>query len=164
MYGSESCEDPDSARSRMAYIIKFCGVPMVWKSQLISEICLSTAHSEYVALSSAVRAVIPIRETILDALKYFNLPTDSEFPEVYCKLFEDNQTAYLLANEQRLSNNTKYYNLKYHWFWSHVRTSTNPTGWLKVVFCKSDQQQADYLTKGLTRVLLENNRKQVQGW
>jgi len=163
MYGAESCEDPDSAKSRMGYIIKFGGVPMVWKSQLISEICLSTAHSEYVALTMAFKAVIPIRETILDALKFFKLPTD-ESPEVYCKLFEDNQTAYLLANEQRLSNNTKYYNLKYHWFWSHVHTSTNPEGWLTVVFCKSAQQQADYLTKGLTRVLLENNRKLVQGW
>jgi len=106
---------------------------MVWKSQLISKICLPTAHSEYVALTLAVKAVIPIRETIIDALKFFKLPSDKS-PKVYCKLFEDNQTAYLLANEQRLSNNTKYYNLKYHWFLSHVFCSTrNPSGWLRVI-------------------------------
>ena len=137
---------------------------MVWKSQLISKICLSIAHSEYVALTSAVKAIIPIRETILDALKFFKLPADAESPDVYCKLFKDNQTAYLLANEQRLSNNTKYYNLKYHWFWSHVNNAKNPNGWLNVVFCKSQEQQADYMTKGLTRILFEKNRKLVQGW
>ena len=65
MYGAESCEDPDSAKSRMGYIIKFGGVPMVWKSQLISKIYLSTAHSEYVALILAVKAVIPIPEPSL---------------------------------------------------------------------------------------------------
>ena len=87
MYGAEKCTDVDSAKSRMGYIIKFGSVPMVWKSQLISEICLSTAHSEYVALTSAVKAIIPIRETILDALKFFKLPADAESPDVYCKLF-----------------------------------------------------------------------------
>ena len=119
----------------------------------------------YWIISQAVRAVIPICTIIVDALKFFKLPTDAKMPTVYCKLFEDNQTVYLLANEQRLSSNTKYFNVKYHWFWSHVyHKDRNPDGWLKVESCKSAEQQADYMTKGLTRVLFENNRKLVQGW
>ena len=39
---------------------------------------------------------------------------------VVCRAFKDNQGTLLLANNQRLSNRTRHYNCKWHWFWQHV--------------------------------------------
>uniref|UniRef100_A0A7S4AV79 Reverse transcriptase Ty1/copia-type domain-containing protein n=2 Tax=Pseudo-nitzschia australis TaxID=44445 RepID=A0A7S4AV79_9STRA len=164
LFGSEPSENPDSARSRYGYIITFGGVPLIWKSQLISEICLSTLHAEYVGLTNALRALIPIRSMVTDTLNFLHLPS-SQHPEVHCTVFEDNQGAYLLATNQRLSVRTKYFCVKHHFFWSYVYDKRrNPDGWLVVVKSSTDLQNADMLTKGLVCHLFESNRLRVQGW
>jgi hypothetical protein len=140
------------------------GVLLTWKTNLITEICLSTLEAEYVALVNALRAVIPIRNMIMDVLEFLDLPSASN-PVLQCTVFEDNQGAFLLANNQRISARTKYFSVKWHFFWSHVyHPERNPKGWLIVVKCPTDLQDADYLTKGLPRELFEKNRKRVQGW
>ena len=49
LFTQEPPESPMSVKSRYGYIITFGGMPLIWKSQLISEHCLSTLHSEYLA-------------------------------------------------------------------------------------------------------------------
>ena len=60
MYGHE----PDSARSRHGYIISYAGIPIVHKSQLQTEIALSSTESEYTGLSYALQEAIPIMELL----------------------------------------------------------------------------------------------------
>jgi Reverse transcriptase (RNA-dependent DNA polymerase). len=70
--------DPDqsvtSAKSRAGYIIKVAGCPLVWKSQLMQSICLSTAESEYYSLSLLMRAMIPIRALLFEMISKLNIP------------------------------------------------------------------------------------------
>ena len=163
LHNREPESNSASAKSRYGYIITFAGVPLIWKSQLISEICLSTLHAEYVGLVSALRALIPLRGQIVDLLSFLNLPSAN--PEIHCDIFEDNQGAYLLATNQRLSTRTKYFNVKHHFFWSYVyNEESNPDGWLVIIKCPTDLMNADYLTKGLVRTVFEANRIRVQGW
>jgi len=163
LFGFEKEENPNSARSRYGFIITFCNVPLLWKSQLINEICQSTLHSEYVGLSSAVRALIPIRSLVSDVSKFHRLPDATH--QISCKVFEDNQGAYLLATNQRLSPRTRYFNTKFHFFWSYVYDEErNPDGWIRIVKIETSLMNADYLTKGLPRVTFEANRLRVQGW
>ena len=61
LFGREPSENPTAAKSRYGHVITFGGIPLVWKSQLISEVCLSTLHAEYVGLSNCLRALIPMR-------------------------------------------------------------------------------------------------------
>ena len=164
LYGREPSENKTAARSRYGYIITFGGVPLVWKSQLISEICLSTLHAEYVGLANALRAMIPIRSLVTGILDFLELPSSIN-PEILCKVFEDNQGAYLLATNQRLSVRTKYFCVKHHFFWSYVyHKEKNPGGWLVIVKCPTELMDADYTTKGLVRQLFEANRLRIQGW
>jgi hypothetical protein len=51
---------PNTARSRMGYIITYAGFPMHWSSKMQTEIALSTTEAEYIALSQAMREVLPI--------------------------------------------------------------------------------------------------------
>ena len=121
-------------------------------------------HAEYVGLSNAVRSLIPIRSMIIDTLGYLELKVSTS-PKVLSKIFEDNQGAYLLAVNQRLSPRSKYFMVKYHFFWSYVyHKERNPEGWLDVSECDTELMNADFLTKGLGRQIFERNRKRVQGW
>ena len=52
----------DSVRSRHGYVIMYAGCPIVSKSQLQTEIALSTTEAEYTGLSYALREVIPLME------------------------------------------------------------------------------------------------------
>ena len=55
MFGQEPSGDAKAAKSRFGCVTAFGGVPsLVWKSQLISEICLSTPHAKHAELSNSL--------------------------------------------------------------------------------------------------------------
>ena len=154
--------DPDystsSAKSRTGYIIILGGCPIVWKSQLQTEISLSTLESEYSALSLSMRTLLPIRHLLTEIVGTLNLPQYIT-STIRCRVFEDNNGALLLAIKQRITNPTKYFLVKWHFFWHHVRN-----GDVEVLKIATTEQLADYLTKALNREVFECIRKLVQGW
>lgn len=157
LHGQEHQDNPISAKSRTGYIIFFGGCPLVWKSQLQTETALSTFHAEYVALSMAMRMVVQVQRIltqITQTLHLVSLP-----PTVYAEVFEDNNSAYLLANNQQLSTRSRHLNVKWHWFWETVKEQL-----VTVSKIATKEQRADYLTKGLTREQFEYIRKLCQGW
>ena len=83
---------------------------MIWKSRLIKEICLSTLHAEYVGLSQALQAMIPIQSLMLDTLLQAKLG-NHEKPVMVCKVFEDNQGCHLLATKQQLLVRTECFSV-----------------------------------------------------
>ena len=130
---------------------------MIWKSQLISEIFLSTTHAKYVGLSNPLQALIPLMNLVIDTLTQLKLPNVEV--QIKSKAFEDNQSTYQLATAQQNTPCTKYFNIKYHFFWQHVyHEKKNPDGWLLIEKCDTKLMNADYLTKGLVRVLFKANR------
>ena len=157
LYGHEPDGDPVSVKSRTGYIIFVGNCPCIWKSQLQSETSLSTAQSEYVALSSAMRVLIPLRAMILEINEMLDLPNQKY--GITCRVFEDNNACRILATEQKLSNRTKHYLVKYHHFWEQVKN-----GNFGIFRIDTHLQKADYFTKGLVRELFQNNRHSVQGW
>ena len=131
---------------------------------MIDGVCLSTTHAEYVGLTNALRQLIPIRNLLVEVLGFLELDNDVK-PTMACKVFEDNQSAYLLATTQKLSPRTKYFCVKHHWFWSYVYDKErNPDGWVVVEKCPTNMMNADYLTKGLVCEKFEKNRLRLQGF
>ena len=147
-------------QKRYRYIATFGGVPLIWKSQLISEICLSTLHAEFVGLTNALRELIPIQNLIINTLTQLDMPLTNK-QKILCCAFKDNQGAYLLATNQQSLVRTKYFCVKDHFFWQFVyHPERNPDGWSMVEKCNTDLMNANYLTKGLVRVKFEGNRFQ----
>jgi hypothetical protein len=68
LWNVEPLHDPICAKSRLGFIIKFAGCPAVWKSKLMTQTATSTMHAEYIALSTALREVIPLRRLLLEML------------------------------------------------------------------------------------------------
>jgi len=60
----QDTSNPDTARSRSGFIIKYAGCPVLWASKMQTEIALSKTEAEYIALSTALREVIPMMELI----------------------------------------------------------------------------------------------------
>ena len=149
---------PTAAKSRTGFILTLGGCPILWKSQLQTEISLSTLEAEYSALSSSMRTLLPLRSILLEVLSILKLP-DNFKSTINCRVFEDNNGALLLATKQRITNRTKYFLVKWHFFWGHVRD-----GSIDIQKIDTQNQRADYLTKGLNRESFERVRKLVQGW
>ena len=156
LFGVEDPLNPNSVRSRTGYVIKFCNWPILWKSQLQTHISQSTTEAEYSALSFALKTMLPLKwllEEMLDQLNTDGLRSST----INANVFEDNQSAYYLAVNQRLTNRTKYFSTKFHWFWSHAKAFT-------LNKCPTNEMQADFLTKSLAKDKFLVNRKYVMGW
>ena len=57
-------------------MVTFSNCPLLWVSKLQKEIALSTLHSEYVALSHSVRALLTLTSLIKEVID--NLGNDNE--------------------------------------------------------------------------------------
>ena len=118
----------------------------------------STLEAEYSALSYALKTFLPLQRILHELIKMTRCKA-LEGANVHARVFEDNQGAYYLATNHRITNRTKYFLCKWHWFWEHVDNHT-----FDIIKCPTDKMRADYLTKQLPREGFENNRKAVQGW
>ena len=155
--------DRSSALSRTGFIVKYAGCPILWSSKLQTEVSLSTTSAEYVALSAAVRETLPIVR-LLGEFYELNMIDDLVRPKLHCKIFEDNAGALELATSPKMRPRTKYLNTKYHHCRDHIVTNENPDGLFTVHAISTEDQQADILTKAVSRDLFLKFRRLICGW
>ena len=96
----------------------YSGCPLAWCSKLQTEIALSTTEAEYIALSQSLCKVIPLMQLLEELKEVF--PLHNPTPEVHCKVWEDNNGALYLAQNQKFSPRTKHIAIKYHHFREYV--------------------------------------------
>jgi len=171
LWKSEAPDDPAGARSRGGYIIYLGGVPLIWKSSLLSCITLSTLEAEYVQLSRTMTVLLGIKNMLEELCPKLSL-TDPH-STIRSTLFEDNAGALALATQQNITNRTRYLHQRWHHFWANVhRPQDDPhndehdwsDGKIHILKCTSKDQRADAMTKGQARELFEHNRKLINGW
>lgn len=115
----EEADDRDTARSRHGYVITYAGAPIVWKSQLQTEIALSSCESEYTGLSYALRDAIPMIE-LLKEMKTMGFKIIQSTPRVKCKAYEDNSGALEIAMNHKYRPRTKHLNCRLHHFRDYI--------------------------------------------
>ena len=157
-WSSAESDDRNSARSRHGYAITYLSCPIIWKSQMQTEIALSSTESEYIGISQGLREVIPLIK-ILDEMKSHNLPINPTASKVYCRVFEDNSGALEMAKVHKFRPRTKHINVKYHHFRDYVSR-----GDVKLYPIRTSEQPADMLTKPLPAELLIKHRRKLMGW
>ena len=150
--------DKDTARSRHGYIIMFAGCPIVWTSQLQTEIALSSTESEFTGLSYALRSAIPMM-CLMNELKEHKFQVPYTKPTVHCKVFEDNSGALEIARLPKMRPRTKHLNVKLHHFRDYVER-----GEISIHPISTHDQLADILTKPVNQTILEKHRKVIMGW
>ena len=133
------------------------GCPIIFASKMQSELALSTTEAEYIALSQAMRDVIPFMD-LLTELQNFYSDTITK-PQILCRLLEDNNGALALVVEQKYRPRTKHISLKYHHFRSFVKS-----GKISILPIDTKEQIADQFTKALDVQTYEYLRFKLMGW
>ena len=144
---------PSSAKSRSAYLIKFCDCPLLLKSQLQPPIVLSTGEAEYYALSQSMRALLPILSTLEEFFSIVQAPAPFHTlsSRINTVVRVDNTSALSLARDQQITSRNRHYHCRFHFFWSHI------DGKISGEYVASNLQDSDYLSKGLARLPVEAN-------
>ena len=125
-----------------------------------TETASSTMHAEYIALSTAMRSLLPFRDQLKEQLQIVGLP-DHKTAVIKSVVYEDNRSCHILASSEpgRSTNNSKHFAVKLHWF----REQLVP-GEIVIVSIDNIKQLADIFTKGLRRINFEKNRSDLCDW
>jgi hypothetical protein len=165
------CEEPSSVYSRTGYVIMFTGCPVVWVSKLQTEVALSTMEAEYIALSQAMRDLIPLLGLLDEITPALNLDknqlsvhwracgVEPDSNKLFANLYEDNTGANELAKAPKIRPRTKHISLKYHHFWEQVKNGT-----VKLNLTGTKDQIAYIFIKALDKPSFLHLRKLLSGW
>ena len=96
---------------------------------------------------------------LLREMKEHGVVAKDYCPKVYCKAFEDNSGALVLARAPRMRPRTRHINVKYHHFRSAVARKE-----VEVFPIDTADQIADLWTKPLGSELFEKFTKLAMGW
>ena len=115
---------------------------------------------EYVALSMAMKELLPLRELIIEVCKNVGL-TRKEFTSIHSTVWEDNAGCIILDNLELpcMTPRSKHYVVKYHWFWSKLKPNN-----IRVENIDGNFQLPDIFTKALHTDKFERLRKLLMGW
>jgi hypothetical protein len=160
LWGYEDPDEPACVKSRTGYVIMIGNCPVLWVSKLQIKTALSTMQAEYVALSTAMRDLLPFRLLTIELCEAMGL-TPEKLSTIQSTVWEDNVGALTLANLEppRVTPKSKHFAIKYHWFCEELKPAE-----IEIVKVATDDQLADIFTKGLSSQKFENLRKSLMGW
>jgi hypothetical protein len=105
-------------------------------------------ESKYVALSTAMRDLVPLKSAVSEIASGIVLE-DVNIVTIKSTIWEDNMGDLTLANMElpHTTPRSKHYTTKYHWFRSFLNDDGD--GGYEVIKVASADQMADILTKPL---------------
>jgi hypothetical protein len=105
-------------QSNQEQVTSYALLTAQYYAKLQTEIALSTTEAEYIALSQALRELIPMQSL----LKEISEMTKFELGDTvaHCTIFEDNQGCVDLINSPKTNPRTQHISIKYHHFREHV--------------------------------------------
>ena len=160
LWQREDEQDPVCVKSRTGFVITLGGCPLVWVSRLQKEIALSTAEAEYIAMSQAMRDLLPMRAQFKELVTGLKLDA-IRATSFKSTVFEDNNACLSMAKSPKMSPRTKHIAIKYHFFKYHTDYTNK-----EIVLEKIDtkEQKADMFTKGLPAEPFRKLRQSLMGW
>jgi len=107
LFNVENALDPICSKSRTGFVIFLGQCPIVWVSKLQHETALSTTESEYVALSQAMRELIPMRNLVSKVAEILGSPALAI--KMHSTVYEDNNGCISQATSARFIPRNKHY-------------------------------------------------------
>ncbi|KAF7150925.1 hypothetical protein RHSIM_Rhsim02G0113200 [Rhododendron simsii] len=132
---SDYAGDQDDRRSTSGYVFMLGSGAVSWSSKKQPIVTLSTTEAEFVAATSCVCQAIWLKK-ILEEL-YFKR-------QGAITIFCDNSSAIKLSKNPVLHGRSKHIDVKFHFLRDHTKDGT-----IDLIFCKSEDQVADIMTKPL---------------
>ena len=130
--------DLDDRRSFTGYVFKYADGPIAWESRKQRTVALSSAEAEYMALSDSTKEALFLRSV------YKGIVGPLEEPTV---LFNDNQSAQCIANNDIINGRTKHIDVRHHMIRDHIDNKD-----IAVKYLNTELMVADILTKPVNRL------------
>ena len=124
-----------------------------WSSKMQTTVALSATEAECVALSTALRDVIFLMESVKEFETHGAPIPKSATPTIECRVFEDNVGALELATTHKLRPCTKHIAAQCHHFRHCVQTNQ-----IQIKHISTTNQITDTFTKPLPRATFEHLR------
>jgi transposase InsO family protein len=134
---ADYASDKDSRKSVTGYVFILGNCVISWASKKQATVALSTAESEYMALSATAQEAIWLIRSIKE------MKHDIELPVV---LKEDNKACISIAYNPVQHSRTKHIDVRYHYIREQVEGGT-----FTVEYCPTKDMLADMLTKALPK-------------
>jgi hypothetical protein len=134
---SDYAGDIATAKSTLGWIFYIAGGPISWKSKLQSIIAQSTTEAEYIAINSATKEAVFIKQLMTELGAY----SQAKFP-----IYTDNEGALALAKNPVFHERTKHIAVKYHYIRQLIEE-----GIIDLVYINTKGQKSDGLTKPLDK-------------
>lgn len=148
LWGHKHEQSQMSVKSRTGYLLHICNYPILWKSQLQTEIELRTMEAEYVYLRTSMKELIPLIDIVAEVYPPLTVKENGEI-RINRTVWEDNNGEFSLGNFEapRMTPRSKHYSIKYHWFRSKLKS-------YRIVLKKiaSEKHLADILNKPLGKI------------
>lgn len=135
--------DEETRRSTTGYVILFGNGPVAWCSRRQPIVALSSTEAEYIAAAECCKEVLYLK-SLIEELTGCVLKTN---------LYIDNQSAISLAKTGVLNKRSKHIDVRYKFI--HERVIS---GDVNVMYCPTEKQIADILTKPLNFVKFKKLR------
>jgi hypothetical protein len=161
-WSAADSENADNVLSRTGFVICYANCPIIWCSKLQTEIALSNAEAEYIAMSHALCETIPIQNLMKEIHCIFSMP--NTMTNFCITVHEDNMSAIAMAKSLKFTPRTKHISIKYHHFHSRVQTSSNPSGDIKIKYVSTKKQLADIFTKPINAGSFFTLQHMLCGW
>lgn len=126
--------DLNDRKSVSGFLFKIFGNVVSWVTRKQNCVALSTTEAELIALSASVS----------EGLWLLKLLRDFDFHLNKVTFYEDNQGCIALIKNPANNRRVKHIDLKYNFICENLQK-----GLIEIKFIRSDEQQADILTKGL---------------
>jgi hypothetical protein len=85
-------------------------------------------------------------------------------PRFVLKVWEDNQSCIAMANNPKFTPQTKPIAIKYQHFQKHIKTQSNPDGFIEIEYCSTEEQVADIFTKPVCNNIFLTLQKLLLNW
>ena len=129
--------DVSDRKSTSGYVFSLAGAPVSWRSKKQTCVALSTAEAEYMSLASSTQEAIWLHE-LMNQL-------DEPSTEAMV-IYSDSQSAIAMAKNPQFHGRSKHIDIKYHFIRGKIADGT-----VKLLYCPTENMQADILTKGLSK-------------
>lgn len=143
-----SCRD--TRRSTTGWVVTMYGGAVSWSSKKQPTVAASTMDAEYQACGAAAREGLSLRKAFGELALLSNGLELVGPLQIGC----DNKAAISLCKDRKEGERVKHIDIIHHFARDHVRS-----GELLFVYCKSENNVSDCLTKALARPLFEKGLK-----
>jgi hypothetical protein len=134
-------------RAISGYVFMVDGGAVSWCSKKQELVTLSTAEAEYVAMTHAAKEALWLRTLFGEVFGNIVEATT---------IFGDNKSAIALATSGQYHSRTKHIDIRYHF----IRYIID-AGSIKLVYCPTNEQTADALTKALPSLKIKHFGKEM---